>query len=305
MIDSSIGEVLDVDVAETGVQWGKCLRVRVKVDVTKKLVCGKKVTIEEGEGRWVQFKYERLPNFCYHCGILSHDLRDCTEVKANGGQPDLKTLQYGAWLRGELLWKFGREIAQTRSRGPLDRRTEHGNGRKGNLEVVARAGGDKKDMALQPKEGGVGIGAELESTLPVQGSNEEKEKTRGTDDGGQKKEGLHEIGKSSLIEEKLESTFPILGNAFQKENRARGVGREEMQWEMETKGEQALVFVFNMGPNKEDTTIERRLEKRDIDDGSIAMMFSDELGWTVESSGSISGHWKRIARENRAGPVSD
>nr|POE78096.1 hypothetical protein CFP56_37888 [Quercus suber] len=213
--------------------------------------------------------------------------------------------KYGAWLRGELLWKSGREIAQTGSRGPLDRRTEHGNGRKENLEVVAREGGDKKDMALRPKEGGMGIGAELESTLPAQGNNDKKEKTGGIDDGGQKREGLHEIGKSILTEEKLESTLPILGNEFQKENRARGVGREEMQWEMETKGEQAPIFVFNMGPNKEDTTTEKRLEKRDIDDGPIAMTFSDELGWTAESLGPTSGHWKRIAREKRAGLVSD
>lgn len=36
-IGSTLGEVIKVDVAEIGVQWGKCLRVRVKVDVTKKI----------------------------------------------------------------------------------------------------------------------------------------------------------------------------------------------------------------------------------------------------------------------------
>ena len=37
-IGSCLGLVLDVDVTKTGVQWGKCLRVRVKIDVTKRLV---------------------------------------------------------------------------------------------------------------------------------------------------------------------------------------------------------------------------------------------------------------------------
>ena len=37
-IGSCLGSVLDVDVTETGVQWGKCLRVRVKIDVIKRLV---------------------------------------------------------------------------------------------------------------------------------------------------------------------------------------------------------------------------------------------------------------------------
>lgn len=72
-------EVIEVDVAEKGVQWSKCLRMRVKVDVAKKLVRGKKITIEGDEERWVYFKYERLPNFCYNCGLLSHDVRDYSE----------------------------------------------------------------------------------------------------------------------------------------------------------------------------------------------------------------------------------
>lgn len=98
-----------MDVAKEGVQWGKCLRVRVKVDVTKKLVWGKKITIKGDEGRWVYFKYERLPNFYYNCGLLSHDLKDCTEVQGSGKQLDQGKLQYGAWLRGEILRKPGRE----------------------------------------------------------------------------------------------------------------------------------------------------------------------------------------------------
>ena len=29
-----------------------------------------------GRDRWVSFKYERLPNFRYWCGLLSHDVKD-------------------------------------------------------------------------------------------------------------------------------------------------------------------------------------------------------------------------------------
>lgn len=78
-IGSKLGSVMEVDVADSGVQWGKYLRVWVKIVCSKKLVRGKKVTIEGGESRWVQFKYERLPNFCYRCGLLNHALRDCPE----------------------------------------------------------------------------------------------------------------------------------------------------------------------------------------------------------------------------------
>lgn len=81
-IGSCLGSVLDVDVTETRVQWGNCLRVRVLIDVTKRLVRGKKITIEGGESKWVNFKYEILPNFCYRCGQLNHALKDCTEGQA-------------------------------------------------------------------------------------------------------------------------------------------------------------------------------------------------------------------------------
>lgn len=71
--------VLDVDVPDSVVQWGKCLCVRVRIDVTRQLVCGRKIIIEGGKPKWVNFKYERLPNFCYRCGFLNHALKDCTE----------------------------------------------------------------------------------------------------------------------------------------------------------------------------------------------------------------------------------
>ena len=102
-IGSSLGSVLDVVVLESGVQWGKCLRVRVHIDITKRLVRGKKITIEGGESKWVIFKYKRLPNFCYRCGLLNHALKECTEGQENSKPNGVNHLQYRAWLRGELI----------------------------------------------------------------------------------------------------------------------------------------------------------------------------------------------------------
>ena len=49
VIGSKLGEVLEVDVPDSGVHWGKCLRVRIRIDVTKRLMKGKRVSIEGGE----------------------------------------------------------------------------------------------------------------------------------------------------------------------------------------------------------------------------------------------------------------
>ena len=57
-IGAKIGMMLDIDVLEKEVQWGKFLRVTIHFDATKKLVRGKRVTIEGGESRWIFFKYE-------------------------------------------------------------------------------------------------------------------------------------------------------------------------------------------------------------------------------------------------------
>nr|POE95151.1 hypothetical protein CFP56_25269 [Quercus suber] len=60
-IRSKLGEVMevDVDVSDVEVQWGRCLSIRVRLDVTKKLVQGKKITVEGGERKWVNLKENR------------------------------------------------------------------------------------------------------------------------------------------------------------------------------------------------------------------------------------------------------
>nr|GLL31473.1 uncharacterized protein LOC109152623 [Ipomoea trifida] len=48
--------------------WKSFLRIRVVVDVTKPLVAKMRIKRKDGDGSWISFRYERLPNFCFICG---------------------------------------------------------------------------------------------------------------------------------------------------------------------------------------------------------------------------------------------
>ena len=44
---------------------------------------------------WVHYKYERLPTFCFLCGIMGHDDKHCQAYLNRQNA----TPQYGDWLR--------------------------------------------------------------------------------------------------------------------------------------------------------------------------------------------------------------
>ena len=80
--------------------------VKVRLDVTKRLFRGKKITVEGEESRWVNFKYERLPNFYYRCGLLNHALKECPKNGAEKKSTEGEVLQYGAWMRGNVMRRY-------------------------------------------------------------------------------------------------------------------------------------------------------------------------------------------------------
>lgn len=47
--------------------------------------------------RWITFQYERLPKFCFHCGVIIHGRTECP--KRNMMRQQNQPLQFGLWLR--------------------------------------------------------------------------------------------------------------------------------------------------------------------------------------------------------------
>ena len=100
-IGRTLGEIEEVDIPETANLLGKYIRVRVKVDTTQPLCRGRLVKFGGPTPVWVSCKYERLPIFCYWCGKLNHDEKDCGIWLRSRGTVQAHDQQYGAWLRAK------------------------------------------------------------------------------------------------------------------------------------------------------------------------------------------------------------
>ncbi|XP_075654591.1 uncharacterized protein LOC142624738 [Castanea sativa] len=204
-IGSSLGLVLDVDVLESGVQWGKCLRVRVRINVKKRFVRGKKITIEGGESRWVSFKYERLPNFCYRCGLLNHALKDCNEGLEHSKEERINVLRYRAWLRGDLIRRSGNEMARYGVRNDAE-----GSFEKTEVRMVRTP----KVSNLPRREMGAGRthGSEkttLKVSNPMLGRDDTVSHTPMSEDLREKENLEKEVGKIEGIEASLRSQVQV------------------------------------------------------------------------------------------------
>ena len=53
---------------------------------------------------WVGIKFERLPNFCYWCGRVSHSDKDCEKWLGRKGRLRKEDQEYGEWMRAESIW---------------------------------------------------------------------------------------------------------------------------------------------------------------------------------------------------------
>jgi hypothetical protein len=102
----ALGGVLGLveQVAESEEERGRegCMRIRVKMDISKPLCRGRKARLSAGNETWIAFRYERLPNFCYWCGMLTHGDRDCERWLRSKGTLRREDQQYGTWLRAEV-----------------------------------------------------------------------------------------------------------------------------------------------------------------------------------------------------------
>lgn len=98
-IGESLGLVEKVDVDEKGFRLRNYLLIRMSMDISLPLCWGRLVRMGGLSPTWVEFQYERLPIFCYWCGMIDHDKRECMLWMHSKESLRVEDKQYGPWLQ--------------------------------------------------------------------------------------------------------------------------------------------------------------------------------------------------------------
>lgn len=81
-VGNKVGTFIDVDALDV-VGINKSMRVRAPLDARKPLVDTIRLKIKGGTKAAMNIKYEKLPLFCYVCGLLGHGEKYCDENKGS------------------------------------------------------------------------------------------------------------------------------------------------------------------------------------------------------------------------------
>ncbi|XP_073017758.1 uncharacterized protein [Primulina eburnea] len=94
-LGNHLGVVEEIDTKENGFAMGRYARVKVRIDISKPLKQHIRLSLASDEDEvFVIFSYERLPDFCYNCGIIGHSFRNCDVDPQEKGK-----LNYISWLK--------------------------------------------------------------------------------------------------------------------------------------------------------------------------------------------------------------
>ncbi|KAI7991576.1 hypothetical protein LOK49_LG12G02484 [Camellia lanceoleosa] len=98
ILGNRLGKVLSVEAPQDGLLLHRSfLRIRVEINIQHPLPRGLWLKRSPGNnGVWINFKYEKLTDFCYDCGRIGHDNKSCKFVSKEAGSssgygPDLRT----------------------------------------------------------------------------------------------------------------------------------------------------------------------------------------------------------------------
>ena len=83
--------------------WKKNNRLRIDVDISKPLIPGFFLARAGRVDLWIGIKYEKLPETCFKCGVISHLAKDCNfPTSTLSNQFGYRFPAYGAWISSDV-----------------------------------------------------------------------------------------------------------------------------------------------------------------------------------------------------------
>lgn len=98
-IAARIGNLEEVDRSES--YTGSFLRFKVNIELTDPLLRGVMLRLPDRMA-WIPLKYEHLPIYCFNCGIIGHQIKQCQERQA-ASDNNFDDLRYGVWIKASPL----------------------------------------------------------------------------------------------------------------------------------------------------------------------------------------------------------
>lgn len=112
------GQFVEYDSKNNSSIWREYMRLKISLDVRKPLKRKKKITRRNGSDFMVTCNYERLGDFCFSCGLVTHTERFCRRSLDRRGEELSK--KWGNWLKapprravGQAKSKWLREEGDT------------------------------------------------------------------------------------------------------------------------------------------------------------------------------------------------
>lgn len=101
------GSFISYDPNNNSSIWRECMRIRIDVDIRQPLKRKKKICRRNGTENIVNCKYERLGDFCFVCGMVTHTERFCEKKYSMSSKDEVR--EWGVWLRAPARRATGQD----------------------------------------------------------------------------------------------------------------------------------------------------------------------------------------------------
>ncbi|KAJ1415430.1 Zinc knuckle CX2CX4HX4C [Sesbania bispinosa] len=113
-VGACLGKVMDSEIYENR-ERGTYIRLLVEINNQKPLLTGIPVGSQKDGVTWVDFRYEKVPKFCYQCGCIGHNEDICKNPPSGSSGEQAEEKTFGPWLRAAHIgWKVIHDQKQRR-----------------------------------------------------------------------------------------------------------------------------------------------------------------------------------------------